>query len=615
MPLHSLLLALLATATLCTSQPLSPPLTVPLPYAHYTGVRTTLPPSGSASANLTLTTWKGIRYAAPPTGILRWQRPRPPTTPATGTPPTVQATTPGPTCPQAMPAIPGLGFIPGDEDCLFLNVWVASPSMPPGGAAGLLPVLVVVHGGGYGLGGATTDMTSFLAGGGAGMVVVEVQYRLGAFGFLASPEVKRRGVVNAGLLDQRLALEWVQMYIVLFGGDKGRVTVAGESAGAGSGMLHALAPGGGGGGLFGGVIAASPWVPGQPRYDDGVAVRRYEDFAALAGCGSGMGGDGDVFGCLVGRDSLTLQWAGNAVSMGAATPRGNWAFIPVTDDEYVLGPPSEQLARAELKGLRLLVGNNANEGTLIPPSNILTEADLVAWIKSNFANLSPQNITALLAAYPSDSGPVRASTPRFETSGYGPATAVNISQPPLHSISSPGSDANTPQKNMYAEASVICPAYWLASAFARNGLPAYYYQYSVPFAVHGADLAAVWGPPGDNLGPDLVTAFQKLYTNFITTNNPSLAPLDANGRSSPDPAAPNPATAWPPWTGANPVLLNINQTGGRGYTAYTASGVGVTQFRGPGLRNRMALAEAYAWEGGRGGRCEVWRGLGGVVPL
>lgn len=72
--------------------------------------------------------------------------------------------------------------------------------------------------------------------------------------------------------------------------------------------------------------------------------------------------------------------------------------------------------------------SNANEGTLIPPSNILTESDLIAWINSNFPNLSPQNITTLLAAYPSDSGPVRPSAPRFETSGYGPATAVNTSQ-------------------------------------------------------------------------------------------------------------------------------------------------------------------------------------------
>lgn len=73
---------------------------------------------------------------------------------------------------------------------------------------------------------------------------MEIQYRLGAFGFLSSPEVKEHGELNAGLLDQRFALEWVQEHIAKFGGDPSRVTVAGESSGAGSVMHHALAYGG-----------------------------------------------------------------------------------------------------------------------------------------------------------------------------------------------------------------------------------------------------------------------------------------------------------------------------------------------------------------------------------
>ena len=72
-------------------------------------------------------------------------------------------------------------------------------------------------------------------------VAVEIQYRLGAFGFLASRDVKARGAPNAGLLDQRFALEWVQRYAPSFGGDPSRVTVAGESAGAGSALYHATA--------------------------------------------------------------------------------------------------------------------------------------------------------------------------------------------------------------------------------------------------------------------------------------------------------------------------------------------------------------------------------------
>ena len=144
--------------------------------------------------------------------------------------------------------------------------------------------------------------------------------------------------------------------------------------------------------------------------------------------------------------------------------------------------------------------NNANEGALVPPRGITTEAALTAWLHANFAALSTSNISALLTAYPSSSAPDSASSTRFETDGRGPATAVNVSQVA----------AGHQQRayDMYAEASVVCPSYWLADAFADAGREAWHYQYSVPFAVHGADVAAYWGPPGENVGPDLVQAFR-----------------------------------------------------------------------------------------------------------
>ena len=93
--------------------------------------------------------------------------------------------------------------------------------------------------------GATYDPSAWMSANDNAFVAVEIQYRLGAFGFLASRDVKARGALNAGLLDQRLALEWVQRYAPSFGGDPSRVTVAGESAGAASALYHATAYGGG----------------------------------------------------------------------------------------------------------------------------------------------------------------------------------------------------------------------------------------------------------------------------------------------------------------------------------------------------------------------------------
>ena len=116
------------------------------------------------------------------------------------------------------------------EDCLFLNV--QSPAN-----ASNLPVLIYIHGGGYGAGNGRQDFSDLLNTNGNNFVVVSIQYRLGPYGFLASDELNRRGVVNAGLLDQVFALQWVQTYIRDFGGNPSAVTISGESAGGGSVML------------------------------------------------------------------------------------------------------------------------------------------------------------------------------------------------------------------------------------------------------------------------------------------------------------------------------------------------------------------------------------------
>jgi carboxylesterase type B len=213
----------------------------------------------------------------------------------------------GPTCPQAYPAVPGVPFIPGDEDCLFLNVYA------PAGARNL-PVLVWIHGGGYGFGDGTQDMTEIINANNKGFIVVSIQYRLGAFGFLASKELRDKGVVNAGILDQAFALSWIKLFICQFGGDPFSVTISGESAGASSVMYHGLAVNGGLGSLlFDKSIAASPYLPFQYKYDAPVPTSKYYAFSQAAGCPS----SGNVLSCLRGKDSATLQQASFNVTQAA----------------------------------------------------------------------------------------------------------------------------------------------------------------------------------------------------------------------------------------------------------------------------------------------------------
>lgn len=158
-------------------------------------------------------------------------------TPVTNRSGTIQATDYGPTCPQSGNAplnqtqLASNGSfaepyysenVEGDEDCLFLNV--QSPSN-----AANLPVLVWIHGGGYGAGNGRQNMSEIISANDGGFVGVSIQYRLGAFGFMSSDEIYRYGIANAGIYDQHFALQWVQSYISLFGGDPSRVTISGES--------------------------------------------------------------------------------------------------------------------------------------------------------------------------------------------------------------------------------------------------------------------------------------------------------------------------------------------------------------------------------------------------
>ena len=197
--------------------------------------------------------FRGIPYAAPPVGEQRWKPP----TPVDAWEGVRDAKQFSAACPQG----PGLARLTGEglptlsEDCLYLNVWT--------GAAGTdakQPVMVWIHGGGLSLGWGhqrTYDGTDLAA---RGVVLVSINYRLGALGFLAHPLLSAEGGVsgNYGLLDQVAALQWVQRNIAAFGGDPGNVTIFGESAGGTS--VQALLASPHAKGLFHRAIAQSPWL-------------------------------------------------------------------------------------------------------------------------------------------------------------------------------------------------------------------------------------------------------------------------------------------------------------------------------------------------------------------
>ncbi|KAJ8131483.1 hypothetical protein O1611_g2143 [Lasiodiplodia mahajangana] len=508
-------------ASLSLAQDILPPV-VDLGYAKYQGFY-----DPTYDQNI----FRGIRYAAPPVGDLRWQMPR---SPAINRSVVLSAENYAPQCPQSPNSPNAPDPSPsGDEDCLFLNVMAPANQTK-------LPVLVWIHGGGYGVGNNRVEFEEQIRTNGNSYLAVSIAYRLGAFGFLSSADVESFGVVNAGLHDMRFALQWVKKNIQHFGGDPNRVTISGESAGGGSVMMLAMANGGTeGDALFQGIIASSPYLPTQWGFADTWPTISYQAFVKQAGCSDARG----------------------PVRMLA------WAFIPVTDGKLIRKRPTEQLAiNKKVNGLRMLTGNNENEGPVFTPQNITTEEQFINFVLTNYPRLSEQNITSILELY---------AIPDKVFNIY--ADSKGLSPPFSTTNSNFGIGWQQAANNLYAETTFVCPSYWMADAFAgTRGKSSWKYQFSVPISSHGADVTPLLADPktqGTGMDEVFRTAFQQTWGNFVVKGDPTLSPAQADtaGRGSIAAAG---TGNWKQWGGrpGRDSLLNMNMTGGMPVTTQLSLG-------------------------------------------
>lgn len=282
-------------------------------------------------------------------------------------------------------------FTPGGvEDCLFLDVVTPRAIFDQKleqkrDPVSLKPVLVWIHGGGYAAGSKTSFGTPYglLDRSHDGLVYVALNYRLGGFGWLSGPSFEREGgVLNAGLHDQRMALQWIQDHIHLFGGDKAQVTVMGESAGAGSILHHLTGEAGRLPPLFRRAIPQSPaYFPYRSAKNREDAFRSFLGHANVSTLAEAR------------RLPSAALVKANADAIGQAPPFSFPIYGPTPDGSLVLSDPKLHLRRGEFDhSVSLLVSHTSNEGLVLVPA-IHTNEQYVGFLRNLLTRASNKTIT------------------------------------------------------------------------------------------------------------------------------------------------------------------------------------------------------------------------------
>jgi len=463
-------------------------------------------------------TWKGIPFAAPPVGELRWRPPQP-VLPWQGT---LNADAFKSDCAQEpFPADAApLGVTPA-EDCLGINIWKpATASKTP------LPVLVWIYGGGFVNGGSSPAVYDGSAFAKNGIVFVSFNYRLGRFGFFAHPaltaEARERGepLGNYGYLDQIAALKWIQSNIAAFGGDPNNVTVFGESAG-GTSVLHLLSTpmaaglfhkasvlsGGGRGSLLGSRRLNEPDADGSISAEaSGVAFARKH----------GIEGNGQQ--ALTALRALPMETVIDDLNLATLWQVDDtYAGGPLLDGEIVYRTPQQALEAGNWNKMPVLVGS--------------TSADL------GFS--SAKNKEELFAPFAANAQQARKV---YDPDGNAPFESV--------------------RNALSMDQTMGEPPRFMSKQVSAQGLPAYFYRFSYVAesmraewnhgTPHATELPFVFNTVKTRYGSDLTEPDQKTaeaanlyWTNFAKNGNP-------NGTGLPD---------WPRYDASSNIVLDFTLDG------------------------------------------------------
>ena len=391
--------------------------------------------------------FKGVPFAKPPVGDLRWRPPEPPKA-WSGV---RQALAYGPDC--AQNPFPGdaapLGVKP-EEDCLYANVW------RPAEAGAKLPVMVWIYGGGFVNGGSSPNVYDGSAFARAGIVFVSFNYRLGRFGFFAHPALTREAgdglVGNYGLMDQVAALKWVRANIAAFGGDPNNVTLFGESAGGGSVLTHLTSPVSAG--LFNRVIVES----GGGR---GGLLPPHRVSQDLPGLPSGES-YGLAFAKSVGVEGEGPQALAALRAIPADKVVGGMHMMTMMNPTYVGGPMLDGRIVVDSPDAVIRAGHQAKVAVMIGANDL------------DIGLMSAPDKDSLFKLFGAQADAARAA---FDPDGQRPLRAII--------------------QEIAADRMMVEPSRLVAQLVSAQGLPAYEYRFSyvaqsMRKAWPGAPHAAAW---------------------------------------------------------------------------------------------------------------------------
>ncbi|KAF8154970.1 carotenoid ester lipase precursor [Crassisporium funariophilum] len=474
----------------------------------------------------------GIPFAAPPVGNLRFAPPQAPLS-FKGVRP---ATSFGAACFQQSTTLPSIlggagttatGISVVSEDCLFINV--VKPANVPAGQK--LPVLMWIYGGGFEDGDTSTNPGDTVVARSIALnepvIYVSANYRVSALGFLGGSEVKAAGIGNAGLRDQRFAMEWIQRNIAAFGGDSQKVTIWGESAGAISVGLHLVVNNGNPTGLFHGAFmeSGSP----IPLTDITTLQPSFDQLVANTNCT----GSSNLIQCLRAVPFDALSTAMNQSPNIFSFMSLELAWQPTVDGQFLVRDPQVSIQRGLYAKIPLVTGDCDDEGTLfsLSTTNITTDTEFLGYMQSNYFQnvLTPAQLTAVGQAYPAD---VTQGSP-FDTG------AANALTPEFKRLAAIQGDLvfQAPRRFFLGTASKTQPTF--AFLFKRGK--------ATPLlgAFHGSDIPEFYGT---GAAPDFIGT--DALVNFANNGNPN-RPLNTISLLS--------AVDWKSWgsSAANPPILTF----------------------------------------------------------